>query len=771
MRPHFVHPATAPTRQRLRATLAAPRLGALLAFLLWTGTALAGSPVAPDPAPDHQPPCRARAASPEGRPRIGVALGGGGARGIAHISVLRELEAMHIPIDCISGTSMGALVGALYASGMSLDEIEALVLGMDWERMFSDRLERPEQTFRRKRDDDLVVSQPGVGIGKGGVRVSPGLLAGERILLTFSRLIEPVASIEHFDDLPIPFRAVAADINTGEAVVLSGGNLAQAMRASMSIPGVFPPVEIGGRLLVDGGVADNLPVDAVRDMGADVVIAVNVGTPLSQIGADASVLKVADQLVGLLTVRNTQATIASLQPGDILIAPPLGDQVATADFTKGKQALAIGLEGVAPVRDRLATLGVNAADDARNRSVRTGRQTQPPTVAFVRLVNTSRYSDAYILDRVDVPIGQPLDSARLEEELFGLYGSRTLALATYEVLEEDGRTGVVLHVKPKVQGPNYIELGLSMSSDYEGRSDFGVRLGILGSPFNDSGGEWRALVQFGDEMQLLGEVYQPFGQAGRWFAAGRVAYSDRKIDTFSPAGDKLNQFKLSELGASVGMGREFGNFGAAYVGIRRARGEGSVLIGDPTLPSFDFNVGEAFAEVSVDRLDSLFFPRDGYFIRNRLVASREALGADTDFLQYDLDAMHAFSVDRHSFQWGVRAHTTVSGTAPLQSLYRLGGFTRLVGFQPNELSGQHYGVLLGGYNFRIAKVVDQPALVGLMLEYGNVWNRREDVSFTDGILNGSLYIGLDSWIGPILFGVGAREGGERNMFFELGHRF
>ncbi|MBL8243558.1 MAG: patatin-like phospholipase family protein, partial [Rhodanobacteraceae bacterium] len=188
----------------------------------------------------------------------------------------------------------------------------------------SDRLERPEQTYRRKRDDDLVLSQPGIGIGARGVRVAPGLLAGERILLTFSKLVEPVAAIEHFDRLPIPYRAVAADINTGEAVIIERGDLALAMRASMSIPGAFPPVAMDGRVLVDGGVAQNLPVAAVRAMGADIVIAVNVGTPLATLDADASMLKVADQLVGLLTVGNTRQTIASLGERDILIEPPLG---------------------------------------------------------------------------------------------------------------------------------------------------------------------------------------------------------------------------------------------------------------------------------------------------------------------------------------------------------------------------------------------------------------------------------------------------------------
>lgn len=744
-----------------------------LLAIAWLGVTLAGvapaAPVASDV--PEVPACRARPVLPEGRPRIGLVLGGGGARGIAHLSVLRTLEALQVPIDCISGTSMGSLVGALYASGMSVDEMQALVLGMDWERLFSDRLERPEQTYRRKRDDDLVLSQPGIGIGARGVRVAPGLLAGERILLTFSKLVEPVAAIEHFDRLPIPYRAVAADINTGEAVIIERGDLALAMRASMSIPGAFPPVAMDGRVLVDGGVAQNLPVAAVRAMGADIVIAVNVGTPLATLDADASMLKVADQLVGLLTVGNTRQTIASLGERDILIEPPLGNRVATADFDKGPEAIAIGLEGVAPVRERLAALGVDAAAWAQNRAVRTGRLDAPPVVDFVRLDNRSDYSDEFVRDRVQLPLGQPLDSARLEQQLFALYGSRTLSLATYEVVEEDGRTGVVLHLKPKVQGPNYLEFGLSMSSDYEGRFDFEVRLGVLRSPFNDRGGEWRAMAQLGEEMQLLGEVYQPFGKAGRWFTYGRGEYLDRKIDTYDRDGDKLAEFSAASVGVVLGAGREFANHGAVSAGLRRSVGQATILIGDPDTPDVDFDTGEAFLDLSIDRLDSLYFPRQGYFLRNRYVDSREALGADRDFKQYDFDGLYARTFGAHAVQAGLRYHTTLSGTLPLQSRYRLGGYSRLVGFQPNELSGQHYAVLVGGYNYRIAQLVNQPALLGFTLEYGNAWEERADMAFDDGILNASVYIGLDSWIGPILFGIGGREGGEHNVFLEVGRRF
>jgi NTE family protein len=715
--------------------------------------------------------CGQRPALPPGRPRIGLVLGGGGARGISHISVLRTLEQLQVPVDCIAGTSIGSLVGAMYASGMSVDEIEETVVTMDWVKLFANDIPRPERSYRRKRDDELVIAQPGLGISAKGVKVTTGLLTGENIMLMFERLVEPVSTIEDFDRLPIPFRAIAADINDGSAVVIKGGDLALAMRASMSIPGAFPPVPAGGKVLVDGGIANNLPVEVLRGEGADIIIAVDVGTPLSEMTPHSSVLALTGQLTGLLTVGNSKRSIATLGSRDVLITPPLGDRVATADFHKFKEALAIGLEGVEPVRDRLAQLGIPEDAYAQHRSERIGRQAAPPTIEFVRLDNQTRYRDSILLARIRVPLQQPLDSTALERQLLEVYGYDTLSQSTYEVLEEDGKTGVVLHLRERNEGPSYLEAGLSMSSDFEGRFDFNFRLGLLRSPVNDTGGEVRGLLQIGDESQLMGEYYQPFGATGRFLFATRAQYLDRKINQFDANGDKLAELNVREVGLQASVGREFGNYGAISAGLRRSTGSIDVLVGDPGVPRTDFDSGEAFVDASIDRLDSLFFPRDGYIMRNRYTFSRTGLGADVDFEQYDLDAIGARSFGPHAVQLGLRYHATTSGVAPLQSLYRVGGFSRLAGFTPDELTGQAYGVLLGGYTYQLGEVFGQKALVGGTLEYGNIWQRRTDMAFGDGILNGSLFIGADTWVGPIMLGIGAREGGHMNLFLTVGETF
>jgi NTE family protein len=543
------------------------------------------------------------------------------------------------------------------------------------------------------------------------------------------------------------------------------------MRASMSVPGVWPPVVRHDKVLVDGGVARNVPVEEVRAMGADIVIAVDVGTPLATLEADASVLSVVVQLSGFLTDRNTQASLASLEGMDVMIRPPLGNRVTSAGFDQGPLALELGQEGVEAVRPQLARLGLPDSAYEQHVALRTGRQTEQPVVEFVRLQNQSRYSDAFLMQFIDVPLGQPLDADSLQQQLYVLFGFNTLSRSTYEVTKEDGKVGVVLHVQEKAQGPNYVELGLSTSSDFEGNFDFNVRVGVLTSPVNESGGETRAMLQLGDETSVLGEYYQPFGDRSRYSFAVRGQYYDRKLNQFDGDGNKLSVIGAAQVGLQTVLGREFGNFGAVVVGVRRFTGNAEVISGDPAIPDYDFDIGETLLEASVDRLDSIFFPRQGYFARLRYLYSLESLGADVDFDQLDFDGIYARAFGNHSLQAGARYHATVAGVAPVQSEYRAGGYTRLSGFTSNQLVGQNFAMLLTGYSYKVGEVFGQPALIGGNLEYGNVWAERSDIDISDAVLNGSAYFGIDSWIGPILLGTGVREGGEYTVFLEIGHRF
>ncbi|MDH3840140.1 MAG: patatin-like phospholipase family protein, partial [Chromatiales bacterium] len=273
-------------------------------------------------------------ASPDpGRGSIGLVLSGGGARGAAHVGVLKVLEEMRVPVDCIAATSFGAIVGGLYSSGMPVAQIEKTLAEIDWSAVFDDRLDRDNRPYRRKRDDDLWLVKGRVGVRDGELRFPTGLIQGQKIRGILSRFTMPVAGVRDFDQLPIPFRAVATDIVSGEEAVLGGGVLADAIHASMAIPAIFAPVEIDGRLLVDGGVSNNLPVTVARAMGAEIIIAVDISTQLYQREQLDSLLAITDQLSNFLTRRNTERQLERLQDQDILLLPNMGD-LTSASFDR-----------------------------------------------------------------------------------------------------------------------------------------------------------------------------------------------------------------------------------------------------------------------------------------------------------------------------------------------------------------------------------------------------------------------------------------------------
>lgn len=704
------------------------------------------------------------------RPRIGLALGGGGARGIAHISVLRKIEELRIPIDCVAGTSMGALVGGLYASGMSVDDMRTLVESTDWKRLFDDSLARPERSYRRKQDDRDALTTVGIGIGSKGIRLSPGVLQGERILAMFERVTLGVSAIEHFDQLPIPYRAVATDLNTGEAVILDHGSLAMAMRASMSLPGIFQPAEIDGRVLLDGGLVNQVPIDVVRGMGADIVIAVDVGTPLGALDRNASLLQVISQISGMMTTGNTRRQLQTVSGRDVLVVPELGDTVATGDFEKAREALEIGDQAATAAHADLARLGATEAVYAASRSQHPVA-TRAPVVEFVRLENETDYADEMLLSQLRIPVGQPLDADAVEARLLRVYSLGTIASVTYELVSEGGRTGVLLRARPKPQGPNYLQLGLTHSSDFNGTFESALRAAILFSPVTPFGAEARVGVAVGSEPGLYGEYYHPLDIGNRNLLYARLGYTNPNMQVFDADGNNVTTYDLRVLGLQLQAAREFGNYGAVAIGAQFGKGEVEVETGDPTLEEFEFDQGSLYASVNIDRLDSLFFPRKGYYAALAYTISRDWLGSDSKFDQLDFDAVGAKSFGRHALQLGLRYHATTSGELPIQSRYRLGGRSRLAGFRINQLTGQHYAMVFTGYTYQLAEVFGRSALVGGTLEYGNAWERREDMSLDDGIFNASLYTGFDSWLGPMLFGYGWRETGDGVIFLEIGKAF
>jgi NTE family protein len=703
------------------------------------------------------------------RPKIGLVLGGGGARGAAHIGVIKVLEEMKVPVDYVAGTSMGALIGGFYSAGMTSEQLQTTVLGIDWNELFDDNTPRSEEPYRRKRDDDLALFAPKVGIGKDSSLLPKGAISGQKISFLFERLASDRARVAHFDDLPIPYRAVAADILTGDKVVLGEGNLALAMRSSMSIPGVFDPVVFGDHLLVDGGIVDNVPVDVARDMGADVMIVVSVGSPLATRDQLDTLVSVTGQLTGIMINKNAQQQIATMGSHDVLIVPELADKVTTGSFDKSELAITLGYEAADAVRTQLARYSLTPEAYAEHRRYIEGCVSPLPTIDFVRLDNKSRFADSVLFERIHLKSGDPLDTKQLESDVQQIYALGFLEQVRYEVVTEKDRTGILIHVVQDSRGTRFIESGL----DIFGNSvDGGVnlRLGYLKTDVDTLGSEFRLLTQWGQDYGVMTELYKPFGDALRWIFLPRLFWENVTYDAFDSDGNATHVLKVKDYGGQVSIGREFGRAAALFAGIRRYAGDVDVSIGDPDVPDFDFDGGDYVLSFQYDRLDDRYYPSSGSGGTLTFVKSDESLGADAEFEQIDIFAVHAWTHLRHTLLLGARLDTTLDDNAPVYALFRAGGFFKLSGFRENELSGQHFGEILAGYRRELSRGGRYKAFAGISLEYGNVADDIEDV-WNDALLNGSLYFGYRSPIGPVYAGVGFAEGDRTAYFLRVGNPF
>ena len=706
---------------------------------------------------------------PESRPRVGLALSGGGARGAAHIGVIRVLREQNVPIDCIAGTSMGAIIGGLYASGMSLEEIEQAVDEIDWDGVFDDSTYRADKTFRRKRDDDDYLIKRPLGFSDGRVKMPLGVIQGQKIDLVLAKLTLPVALIDDFDKLEIPFRSVAADIVTGEQVVLGTGNLATAIRASMSIAAVMAPVLIDGRMLVDGGIAANLPISVVREMGADIVIAVDISTPLKSQDEIGSVLSVAEQLSGFLTRRNVQQEIASLTETDVFIEPDLGD-IATADFDRIREAVPTGRQAATEKLDRLRELSLPDSPDTDGLRAELEPRPKQPIIEFVRWDNQSALSDDFVTSRVEeIQLGQPLDTEALELSIARIYGTQIFQKVGYEIVGDGDRTGIKVTAVERDWGPKYLQFGLNVASQAGGENFINASISHLSTAMNAAGGEWRNTLTLGNETSLSSAFHQPFGRDYRYFVAPKLFIGNTDFTQFQ-SGNAIGTISVFSAGGEFAVGREFGNWGGLQIGTRYLSGKKDVRVGNP-VPEQDFDLGEVFVDMSVDRLDNRNFPTHGVFAAIRWIGGRESLGADVEYDQLAFGFSAANSWGHNTLLSGIRYGTTTSGQASIERLYRLGGFLNLSGLNPDELSGQHTGIATLAYYRRIGDIALLPTYIGATAEVGNTWQEKSDIKLDNSISAGSIFVGVDTILGPIYLAVGLAEGGQIALYFYVGRTF
>ncbi|MCE2911344.1 MAG: patatin-like phospholipase family protein [Rubrivivax sp.] len=693
------------------------------------------------------------------RPKVALVLSGGGARGLAHIGVLRVLEELRVPVDIVVGTSFGAIVGGAYAGGADVAELERLVLATDWSRVLQDRPPRDALTPRRREDDTLVSSRLELGVNRAGLTLPGGAFASgevERLL----RQLTPSASLLEVRQLPLVYRAVATDMLNGEMVTPVDVPLFTAMRASMSVPGAFAPITVDGRVLGDGGLVRNLPVDLARELGAEVVIAVNLGTPLGGPEVLSSAFGMAQQMIGILTEQNVQRSLRELAAHDVLVTPALGNADFLA-FDRARPNIEAGAAAARAQAQRLAQWSVPAEAWAEYRRRRTeahaSLSSSPPTAAAVRVQALGR--DGRPLEvptRPKLAIGQPVTpdtlSAAAERVSRELDAER---VETMLVGEGPSREVILLPIASSLAGSR-LRLGLDLSTDFARNSEFTLSgLYTLGGR-NAAGGEWRTLLRAGAINEVQTEWYQPLAAGSAWFASARIGYrgADAPVyddDTLRPAGI----IRTGSGIVSLSLGRRLLDGGQVRVGTQYRRLRLTVAIPD-TGESFPFTEYSWFGDLRFDTLDSFGFPTRGHLLSAAAEYFGRAQFISPSTARYDsrFDALYAASRGAwagHLYAAGLRSNLNL--TVPLA----LGGFLRLSGTPPDALADERVAfgrAVLARQVGSLPAAVGGAVRVGLSLEAGKAGGAGGLLSASPLRTAGSVFTVVDTRFGPVYVGFG-----------------
>ncbi|OCT25002.1 patatin-like phospholipase family protein [Pseudomonas putida] len=705
------------------------------------------------------------------RPKVGLVLSGGAARGLAHIGVLKALEEQGVHIDAIAGTSMGAVVGGLYASGYSIEELEHLARTLDWQQALSDAPPRKDVPFRRKQDDrDFLVKQKLSFRDDGSLGLPLGVIQGQNLSLLLESKLAHTADIRDFDKLPIPFRAVATDIASGEKVVFRRGHLPQVVRASMSIPAVFAPVELDGRLLVDGGMVDNIPLDVVREMGVDMAIVVDIGTPLRSRKQLATVVDVLNQSITLMTRRNSEEQLASLHRDDILVQPALA-AFGVTDFGRAQDMIDAGYRATRALDARLAVLRHTGGDSQL--AVARSAQQRTPIITAIKVENDSKVSDDVIRYYIRQPLGEPLELERLQTDMGTLYGLDYFDRVQYRVVHKGEENTLVINARGKRGGTDYLRLGLNLSDDMRGDSAFNLGASYRVNGINRLGAEWLTRAQIGDQQELYSEFYQPLDVGSRYFVAPYLSLGSQNIEA-TLDNDPVAEYRLERYGFGLNLGRQIGTYGEVRLGVGKAWGEAQVRIGDQDLPKVSFNEGFYELKYSFDTLDNVYFPHSGEDIGLTLRKYDRSLDSDSDYRQWQFNIDKALSYGPNTWVFGGRYGRTLDDTEVVTSSFVLGGARQLSGFRQDSVSGQNISLMRVVYYRRLTPraylPLDFPLYLGGSLERGRAWNN--DNEFDSGYINAaSIFLGLDTPLGPLNISYGANTEHQKAVYLNLGHTF
>lgn len=706
------------------------------------------------------------------RPKVALVLSGGGARGFAHIGVLRALRKLRVPVDMVVGTSIGAVVGGAYAAGRSADELEQIVRDTNWDNVLADRPARYDLDYRRKEEDFLLPSRIEFAVTKSGVFLPPAAAGNAALENALTRLMPEGMRDQPVDQLTLPFRSVASDLLTGDMVELNDTPLLITMRASLALPGVFAPVRIKQKLVVDGGLVSNLPVELARSMGADIVIAVNVGTPLAKENELNSAIEVTKQMLQILTEQNVQRSIKELRSNDILIAPELSG-ISFLDFGEYVKSIKAGEAATHKMADKLAALRVTDEQYASFEYQRsTGTLTAKPSTGKLPLAKVEVEGPRYInpkalITQTGLQEGQVLTPEQIRQASARLYGRGDIDNVETVITDADGKRNVLIRPTESNSSRNRLRVGLELTSDFADENRFALSLMHVASSLNSYGAELRSVARIGSERQLGMQFWQPIGSGSPWFLAPSIQYNGKSLDLFND-GRKIARVGVRATQATMSFGRLLDNWGKIEAGITRGFGKIDLLLpANTNQDSVRYFDTTQFVNFQLDTLDSLAYPSRG----NRIAATWERAPSkgpgEPSQAQSEIDVLTAFQFGEwagHVYgEWG----KSQRGSAPNP----LGGFLRLSGTANNSLTGNATAfsrILLARKIGSLPSTVGGAIRLGFSAEIGNAYGDTQPLRFNTLKQAASAHISIDTRFGPLFFAAGATRGNGSSLYLFLG---
>ncbi len=731
-------------------------LGAACALLLHTAAALAQAEAAP-------------VVAPAARPRIALVLSGGGARGFAHIGVLRTLREMRVPVDLVVGTSMGSVVGGAYAAGASIADLERMARQTDWDRVVADRPAREDLEFRRREEDQLLPSRIEFGVHSDGISLPPSAAGNAALEQALGRLLPAGTRDRPVSQLTLPFRSVASDLVTGELVDLVDTPLFLTMRASLAVPGVFAPVRVNGRLVVDGGLVRNLPIDLAHKMGADIVIAVNVGTPLAPEKNLGSALGVAQQMINILTEQNVQRSIKELRAQDILIAPGM-EKIGFMDFHNVDGAVKAGEAAARALAARLAPLALSRDEYALFENTRLAPpplSDEPVRIAAVKVESAGQIAPKILEVQSGMAAGQSLTREQVRQAASQLYGRGDIERVEADIDDDAGKRTVTIKATEAHWANSRLRVGLELASDFDDTNTFALKMMHVKTSLNPWGGELRTVMRVGDMRDLGMQLYQPLGAGSPWYVAPSTQYGSTSLDAFSE-GRRIRRYAYTGRSISMVLGRELGTWGDLRFGVTRQLAGVRVVI--PEAPASEALNGYGttqFAQYRIDTLDSLGFPSRGYLVDARIERLPGDATSGAANARSTLLGMGAISTENWAGHvYGEFAHAQ-SGASPLS----LGGFLRLSGTVPDSIQGRSVvfsRMVLARRIGALPVTLGGTVRAGFSLEAGGGFDLSQPGQGSLLKTAASAFLSVDTRFGPVYVGGGATKDGNKTMYLFLG---